>query len=338
MKIKDLSTLRFLVLSLLCFFSIEIFAFDLAEYGPNDPPATVAIDNQKNGNRPDSYLVSCLEEIMATISATNLIYEEGYYVLPSTATPIYVRLIIGNDYDYITPVEFFELSSEDVVDGFNLYTGQVYLPTPFEDICYHAELEDELGEDNSTDVNFQIFLVDVNGDPYPYWDNDDPNLGIFSCLVFCEDCLEGENDSEVSCIPSDPYEGSAAVDCSPCILSIPPEDQEGPITEYISQSDNIDVQEGFINLSSNENSNSNNHDLKKISSNQSLVETTIISPNPFQDEVNIRFSNQENEDIKINIFDSKGQVIVQKIEREVAQQEVIINSNTWEQGLYIITY
>ena len=329
MKIKNLSTLCFLVLSLLCFFTVEVFAFGVEEYVSVDPPPTVAVDNQKSEERPDEYLVDCNDDIHLSIYATNLIENEGDYILPNTATAVYVKLIVANNYEYTVPVESFQPAvGIDPINGLEIYSSSLTLPVPFEDICQNKEGKGELDWDFSTTVAFETLLVDVNGDPYPYRYNDGADSGIFSCLVFCEECPEVNNDSK-SCIPSDPYEGTIYIDCHACLL----EHDETPIEGFISQSSNIEVHNNLMTVPSIGDS---AYDFDNKISSKEILEAIVVSPNPFQDEVSIQLPNQNSQDIKINIFDSKGQTITQHVTIEEGQENVKIDSRSWEQGLYII--
>ena len=82
--------------------------------------------------------------------------------------------------------------------------------------------------------------------------------------------------------------------------------------------------------------------LKKVENTNSITESTIhgtgISPNPFQDVLNIRFTLKHDDNVSINIFDMSGRNLHKENRQAYGQGEnsLIVNTSSFSKGSYVL--
>jgi len=264
----------------------------------------------------------CYNEVFMSIYFSNLIGFNnlptlgGVYSLPAVMPDLYVQLDIDFDGDYETtlgPINDF------IYDGVNLESltqpGQFhYLFERELDITEYFIGFNPCPDDEEKTVSIRLMQPMIGGlgyelfDPIPFGTTND----YVSCEVFHETCS----------LCTDARGNPIAPNCG----------TNASLTEY-----DVDV---CIDCTTNCEENRRG----VLEDNQFVVTTTknksetVISPNPFSDEVTVTFQTQmENASTEIEIYDWTGALILKKsFSPEIGNRKINLDMGTLPKGVYYL--
>ncbi len=265
------------------------------------------ITNQGTGN-PYGNVFSCETSHPFVINVANLEVNAitGQYQYPEGVPTIIARYTVGDE-EIIEVIEgdLFQLATDFVgnpiiVNNQNIYNYTFHVTVNVTEECrYNFPL--------NWSMEILVFDNDFNLIPYPIQDHA-RSEGIFSCEIFdeTEECCENR-----ACTPSNLFSGSTnLINC----------DQQCPsINDPI-----IDPNAGTREDETNQ---------EKLSKNNILLQ---VSPNPFLNTTTITLELVEAMDIKINIYNSMGQIINNHYQENIAVGTFTknINTDSWIPGIY----
>jgi len=235
------------------------------------------------------------------IFVTNLsdLSEPGIYTLPAGTTPMFLEFDFHQTIVQL-PLTHFKQDPFNGNKGNSNYTYfhsiHSLMPFNFEDFCTSGKAGTGL-------IEYTWRLVDASGNDYPIHDYSQPSE-IFSCEAFVATCNDCSHTSSLAVCKKTPPIQSIIVEVEACV-SCP-------------EGDNFHSQYG------------NNGDRKNGS-----LSTASISPNPFNEELQLVYPMETEGKINMSIFNAQGQIVAQMTDHtEIGIFRKTIDTSQWSNGIY----
>ena len=252
----------------------------------------------------------CIGVGEATVRVANLVdnpINNQSYTFTDDVGDIYYEYSVLNQTTTIGPINTFTFKGEHVSGG----NGQDYPIFEFTSVMIMDLSEPCEAGTVPMMVPFSVRLLDEYGNLYPIM-NFAAEDNVFSCQVFFETC-NGCIHPPVGCNGGSPPVYNNLMACGVCGTCAKSLDLSGETPEV-----------------------ENNYQIADVPSTRAEISNGLnVQPNPFNDLLSVKYALESREDVLIEIFDSKGE-LVQFIDAAETQGENVLNVNTSDflNGLY----